>query len=89
MSEVRITVNEKAMAALRTSSGVVAEITRIAEEWLNEANATLDEGFGYQMAVHRNTSRRGPYTVARVYTYTAHAINSNAKHQTLARIVGR
>lgn len=89
MSEVRVTVDEKALAALRATPEVEALITGIAERWAAEANATLPENVGYRFAVHRDSSRRGPYVVGRVWTYTAHAINSNAKHQTLARIVGR
>lgn len=89
MSEVRVSIDEKALAALRASPAVEALITGIAERWAAEANATLPENVGYRSAVHRDSSRRGPYVVARVYTSSLHARRSNAIHQTLARVAGR
>lgn len=89
MSKVRVVIDEKALAQLRVSPAVQDLITEIADRWKDEANASLAEGFGYRMAVHQGTSRRGPYVIARVFTASLHAKRSNAVHQTLARVAGR
>lgn len=86
---IEFKVDEKALAGLRSLPAVKALISSTVESWCEEANATLAEGVGYRSAVHEDSSRRGPYVVGRVYTSSNHAKNSNAKYDTLARIVNR
>lgn len=87
MARVEFRLNPSALAELRTLPGVVAELERHGNAILDEANATLAEGVGYRMASHRGRSKRGPYAVVRVYTSSNHAKYSNAKHDTLVRVV--
>lgn len=82
-------INRKAIAELRVDPNVVAVVEAVTQGWLEEANDTLEEGVGYRSAVHRDRSSRGPYVVGRVWTSSNHAKNSNAKYNTLTRLVGR
>lgn len=82
-------LNREALSEILTNPGVVAEVEAVTKRIHDEANDTLREGWGYNYAVHKVTKRRKRgYVIGRVYTFTQHAKNSNAKYDTLVRLVG-
>ena len=87
MADIEIKFNDRELAALRALPGVASLIEGIVDGWADEANATLPEGVGYRSAVHRDSSRRGPYVVGRVFTSSDHAKRSNAIRNTLINVV--
>lgn len=82
-------LNREALSAVLTGDAVQGEIEAATKRIHDEANDTLREGWGYNYAVHvvRKRGKRG-YVVGRIYTYTQHAKNSNAKYDTLVRLIG-
>lgn len=82
---VRVKLKQNAIDELRRTPEVRATLETHGRRMLAAANRTLDENRGYALA--SESSRRTGWRVA-VYTYTAHAIKSNAKHNTLVRVLG-
>ena len=82
-------IDKDALSEILTGPNVLAEIEALTKKVHDQANDTLREGWGYNYAVHtiRKPKKRG-YIVGRVYTFTQHAKNSNAKYDTLVRLIG-
>jgi hypothetical protein len=72
-----------------TNDVVQGEIEAATKRIHDAANDTLREGWGYNYDVHvvRKRRKRG-YVIGRIWTFTQHAKNSNAKYDTLVRLVG-
>lgn len=77
MASVRMKLNSSGFNKLRKSKPVKAAVDRMADDMAAEA------GDGYMVKSNYTTER---YRAA-VITATAHAMNSNAKHNTLNRIL--
>lgn len=85
MAQVRVVFNSA--YDLRRAPGVVALVENIGEKVLDAANDTLAEGEGYMMSsTQGNRKNKGRWAV-RVFTASNHAKNSNAKHNTLLRVL--
>jgi hypothetical protein len=82
----RVDINKAAVEQLLQSQEVSAALQKECDRIAAAANTTLPEGDGY--AVSSRTGRHSPPSSDRVYTASAHAMNSNAKHNTLLRVTG-
>lgn len=82
----RVEMRKDAVKDLTELDAVSKALQKECDRIAAAANKTLDEGEGY--AVSSRTGRTSPPSSDRVYTRSAHAMNSNARHQTLLRIVG-
>jgi hypothetical protein len=95
--DVRIKFNEESFYKLRSSTKVVSALQNLGENILNEANATLEDGNGYRMSSRQG--RKGPSTTGgpgyqgrwavRIVTASDYAKRSNAKYNTLIRLLNR
>lgn len=97
MAKIRIKYRPTAHLELRTLPGVVNALESHGRRILDAANATLPEGVGYRMSSKRGRKGRSPSGrgkgfqgrwAVRIYTSSNHAKYSNAKHNTLVRLLG-
>lgn len=87
MAEVRIRWNPNALYQIRHAPGVRAELERRGRRIVNAANNTLIERSGYAMSSTQGARRpQGRWRVT-VFTRTTHAKRSNARHNTLLRLM--
>lgn len=82
----RVDVDAAAVAALAESDAMSALLQKACDRVAEVANSTLEEGRGYM--VSSRTGRESPPSSDRVYAGSAHAMNSNARHNTLLRALG-
>jgi hypothetical protein len=87
MRNVRVELN--AAYDLRRAPKVIAKTESIGKRVLDGANATLAEGEGYAMSSVQGKKRNKGRWAVRVYTRSNHAKNSNAKHNTLLRLINQ
>jgi hypothetical protein len=94
MRNVRVELN--AAYDLRRAPKVIAKTESIGKRVLDGANATLarnrrrgPEGEGYAMSSVQGKKRNKGRWAVRVYTRSNHAKNSNAKHNTLLRLINQ
>ena len=72
---------------LRREPGVIAALENHGRHIVNRANATLKEGAGYRMSSRQGAKKpKGRWRVT-VYTASTHAKRSNAKHNTLIKLM--
>ncbi len=88
MAKSENTFDDKALTDLvKASPELAAEMRRQGRAVANRANATLERRQPYpDYDVTVEQGENGP--LARVWTRSNHAKNSNAIHQTLAKILG-
>lgn len=97
MAKPRIKYRPGAFFEIRTLPGVAAALEAHGRRITDAANATLAEGVGYRMSSRKG--RKGPSPTGRgkgfqgrwavrVWTSSNHAKYSNAKHNTLVRLLG-
>lgn len=85
---VRIVIDEKGMTELGRDPGVVAEMRKQALILARKANATLHRRQQYaDYDTHVDSGAGGKKASAAVFTRSNHAKYSNAKHQTLAKLL--
>lgn len=95
MAGVRFKWNENAFYDVRRSTKVVSALQNLGSRIVDDANATLKEGQGYRMSSRQG--RKGPSPTGgpgyqgrwavRVVTASDHAKRSNAKHNTLIKLL--
>lgn len=87
MPDVRFKWNERSFYELRRSTKVVSALQNMGSRIMNAANETLPEKDGYRMSSQQG--RRNPQGrwAVRVYTQSTHAKRSNARHNTLLRVL--
>lgn len=83
MSVVRIKLNRTGVRNLLRSTEVQQDLTWRANEIANAANAAagLDEGFEFEVTLHRNRAH------AQVWTATPEAMAAEAAHRTLTQSI--
>ncbi len=87
MSEVKIRWNHNALYQIRSAPGVRAELERRGRRIVANANSTLRERDGYAMSSTQGARRpQGRWRVT-VFTRSTHAKRSNARHNTLVRLM--
>ena len=87
MADVRVVMNSA--YDLRRAPGVIALTESIGKSILTAANDTLTEGDGYEMSSVQGTKKNKGRWAVRVFTRSEHAQYSNAKHNTLLRLIHR
>lgn len=89
MSNVRLKFKRQAFYDLRRASGVVDFLESEGKSLVDDANGTLPERVGYRMSSSQGAKRPQGRWAVRVYTSSNHAKASNAKHNTLMKLLGR
>ena len=87
MSKVRVKFKKGSRFQIRKSPKVVQYLETVGTMLMDDANGTLDEGEGYRMSSSRGINYPYGRWMVNVYTSSNHAKNSNAKHQTLIRML--
>lgn len=87
MSKVRVKFKKGSRFQIRNSPKVVQYLETVGTMLMDDANGTLDEGEGYRMSSSRGINYPYGRWMVNVYTSSNHATNSNAKHQTLIRML--
>jgi hypothetical protein len=87
MANVRVKFKRGAKFELRNSPNVVQFLETVGTMLMDDANATLDENEGYRMSSSRGINYPYGHWRVNVYTSSNHAKNSNAKHNTLVRML--
>lgn len=88
MSKVRFKYRPGAQYDLRRMPELVALLEEEGRSRLNDANSTMPNGRGYAMSSKQGSKRPQGRWAVRIYTLTNHAKRSNAKHNTLVRLLG-
>jgi hypothetical protein len=83
---IRVEVSKDTLKKLGKSDAVIAELTKEALLLKNKANATLKQKQEYPDYYFVVAKKHDP-PYAKVYTRSNHAKYSNAKHQTLVKII--
>lgn len=86
-STIRLEWNYDALPSIRTNAAVRGLLSGLGRKYLNRANATMPDRAGYQMAPHIGPGRYNR-AIVNIYTLTRAAKESNARHNTLARLLG-
>lgn len=101
MADFTVKVNNKALREIRSSKPVVAELERRGRKILNAANRTLGENslrnrimdrrgrVGYRMSSFQGKKKRQGRWFVQIYTASNHAKHSEAKHNTLVRVLNQ
>lgn len=79
--------NNKAFYDLRRDPEVIAELERRGRRVVAAANATLKEGRGYRMSSFQGARKPYGRWFVQVYAASNHAKRSNAKRNTLLRVM--
>lgn len=84
---IEVKMNHAGFYRLRSDPRVIADLERRGRRLLRAANDTLPEGDGYAMSSFQG--RKKPYGrwFVQIYTRSNHAKRSNAKHNTLLRVM--
>lgn len=100
MSNFRVKINNRGALQLRSDPAVVRELERRGRMIVNAANKTLDENslgskvrarrarsVGYKMSSFQGRKVKQGRWFVQVYASSNHAKRSNAKHNTLIRVL--
>ena len=87
MTNIRIKFKRGAFFELRRAPKVIDFLEAAGQSIVDDANATLDEGVGYRMSSSQGRKRPQGRWAVRVFTSSDHAKRSNAKHNTLLRLL--
>lgn len=80
--------NDEAFYQMRRDPRVQAALENLGKHIVDEANATLPDGdAGYGMSSRQGARKPQGRWAVRVYTVSDHAKRSDAKHDTLMRIL--
>lgn len=85
--KVRVKFKKGSRFQIRNSRGVQDFLETAGTILRDEANATLPENEGYRMSSSRGINYPYGRWMVNVYTSSNHAKNSNAKHNTLLRLL--
>jgi hypothetical protein len=84
---IRLKWNRSAMYDIRRDPELVNFLESMGQTLRDEANATLPENTGYRMSSSQGRKNPQGRWAVRVFTSSDHAKNSNAKHNTLVRML--
>lgn len=84
---IRVKFKKGSRFQIRNSRGVADFLEAAGTILTDEANATLPENEGYRMSSSRGINYPYGRWVVNVYTASNHAKHSNAKHNTLVRML--
>jgi hypothetical protein len=87
MTNLRIKFKPGAKFKLRNAPGVQKFLEAAGSTLMDDANDTLDEGEGYRMSSSKGINWPYGRWQVNVYTSSDHAKRSNAKHNTLLRLL--
>lgn len=87
MSNAQFKWNNKAFYELRRSPAVIKELESRGRRIMNAANETLEERRGYRMSSFQGRKVRQGRWFVQVYASSNHAKHSDAKHNTLIRVL--
>lgn len=79
--------SNKSFFDLRRDPAVIKELERRGRQIVDAANRTLDEGRGYRMSSAQGRKKPQGRWFVNIYTASNHAKYSNAKHNTLIRVL--
>lgn len=85
---VRVKFHRNGFYEVRRAEKVVAFLEAAGQQLMTDANATLKEGRGYRMSSSQGRRKPQGRWAVRVYTSSNHAKRSNAKRNTLLRVLG-
>lgn len=85
--KVDLKFRNKAFYDIRSAPGVVAELERRGRRVAKAANDTLPEGEGYRMSSFQGKRKPWGRWFVQVYAASTHAKRSNAKHNTLLKVM--
>lgn len=88
MTSVRFKYRRGALFDVRRLPDVVARLEAEGRQRLNSANATLPDAEGYRMSSKQGRKNPQGRWAVRIYTASNHAKRSNARHNTLVRLLG-
>lgn len=86
-SSVQMKYRPGALYDLRRLAQVVDLLETKGQSITDDANQTLDEGEGYRLSSRQGRRRPQGRWAVRIYTASPHARYSNAKHNTLVRLL--
>jgi len=87
MTNIRLKFKYGSRFQIRNARDVQAFLEHVGTQLMNEANETLPEKEGYRMSSSRGINYPFGHWRVNVFTSSNHAKNSNAKHNTLLRIL--
>lgn len=99
MNDFTVKINQKSVREIRSSKPVVAELERRGRKIVNAANKTLGENslvsrianrrgrVGYRMSSFQGKRKPQGRWFVQIYTASNHAKHSEAKHNTLIRVL--
>lgn len=89
MTEIRFKWKDRNFYKLRNDPKVIHELERRGRQVLNAANATLPERRGYRMSSFQGARKPYGRWFVQVYTSSSHAKFSEAKNNTLLRVLAQ
>lgn len=87
MSDVIFKWKDRGFYDLRRHPDVVRELERRGRRVVNAANRTLTEKQGYRMSSFQGKRKPQGRWFVQIFTSSNHAKNSNAKHNTLIKVL--
>jgi hypothetical protein len=87
VGKVRVVFKRGSRFQIRNSPKVVQYLETVGTMLMDDANATLPENEGYRMSSSKGINYPYGRWMVNVYTSSNHAKNSNAKNQTLLRML--
>ena len=88
MADIRFEWNNKAFYDLRRDPAIIEELEHRGRQIVDAANATLPEKVGYKMASFQGRKAPQGRWFVNVWTSSNHAKYSEARHNTLVRVLG-
>lgn len=88
MPSIRVKFRRDGFYNIRRDEKLVRFLEAAGQAMVDDANATLPEGVGYRLSSSQGRRRPQGRWAVRVYTSSDHAKRSNARHNTLLRILG-
>lgn len=85
----RVKMNLSGFYRLRSDPRVIAELERRGRRVLDAANDTMPDGDGYAMSSFQGRKKPQGRWFVQIYTRSNHAKRSNAKNNTLLRVIDR
>lgn len=89
MANIRVKFRRNGFYEIRRAEKLVEFLEAAGTSMTNDANATLPEGVGYRMSSGQGKRRPQGRWAVRVYTSSNHAKRSNARNNTLLKILGQ
>lgn len=86
-NKVRFRYNSGVQYDLRRHPKLVTALEDYGQGIVDDANQTLEEGEGYRMSSRQGKKNPQGRWAVRIYTASRHARNSNARHNTLVRLL--